>query len=120
MPRPSLRASVPSCLRASVHLRIISPLPPHSAFRVQRYHFQEMNPPPLRELFIPDIPWWSLVLRAVIAYAAVMILLRLAGKRQVGQMAMPEFVAVLLISNAVQNSMNGGDNSLAGGLLLAV
>jgi uncharacterized membrane protein YcaP (DUF421 family) len=30
-----------------------------------------------------------------------------------------EFVAILLISNAVQNSMNGGDNSLIGGLLLA-
>lgn len=30
-----------------------------------------------------------------------------------------EFVAILLISNAVQNSMNGGDNSLSGGLVLA-
>jgi uncharacterized membrane protein YcaP (DUF421 family) len=28
-------------------------------------------------------------------------------------------VALLLISNAVQNSMNGGDNSLTGGLILA-
>lgn len=36
-----------------------------------------------------------------------------------GQMAPTEFVAILLISNAVQNSMNGGDNSLVGGLLLA-
>ena len=34
-------------------------------------------------------------------------------------MGATEFVAVLLISNAVQNSMNGGDNSLSGGLLLA-
>lgn len=37
-----------------------------------------------------------------------------------GQMNATEFVAVLLISNAVQNSMNGGDNSLVGGLFLAV
>ena len=73
-----------------------------------------------REFYLPDIPWWSLVLRAILAYAAVLILLRLAGKRQVGQMAMPEFVALLLISNAVQNAMNGGDNSLAGGILLAI
>ena len=29
-----------------------------------------------------------------------------------------ELVAILLISNAVQNSMNGGDNSLIGGLVL--
>ena len=31
-----------------------------------------------------------------------------------------EFVAILLISNAVQNSMNGGDNSITGGLILAL
>jgi uncharacterized membrane protein YcaP (DUF421 family) len=73
----------------------------------------------LRSLYHTDLPWWSLVLRAIIAYAAVLVLLRLAGKRQVGQMAMPEFVALLLISNAVQNSMNGGDNSLIAGLILA-
>ncbi len=36
-----------------------------------------------------------------------------------GQMAPTEFVAILLISNAVQNSMNGGDNSLVGGIVLA-
>jgi uncharacterized membrane protein YcaP (DUF421 family) len=34
-------------------------------------------------------------------------------------MGATEFVAVLLISNAVQNSMNGGDNSLGAGLFLA-
>jgi uncharacterized membrane protein YcaP (DUF421 family) len=37
-----------------------------------------------------------------------------------GQMGATEFVAILLISNAVQNSMNGGDNSLAGGIILAI
>jgi uncharacterized membrane protein YcaP (DUF421 family) len=37
-----------------------------------------------------------------------------------GQLGATEFVAVLLISNAVQNSMNGGDNSLVGGLYLAL
>lgn len=36
-----------------------------------------------------------------------------------GQMGATEFVAILLISNAVQNAMNGGDNSLMGGLILA-
>ena len=34
-------------------------------------------------------------------------------------MAMPELVALLLISNAVQNAMNGGDNSLTAGIGLA-
>src|SRR3954454_9160914 len=74
----------------------------------------------LRSLYVPDVPWWSLVIRAIVAYSFVLLLLRIAGKRQVGQMGMTVFVALLLISNAVQNAMNGGDNSLVGGLLLAV
>jgi len=50
---------------------------------------------------------------------AILILLRIGGKRQIGQMGAGEFVAILLISNAVQNSMNGGDNSITGGIILA-
>src|ERR1700754_3599917 len=61
----------------------------------------------------------DLVIRAAVVYIAVLVLLRIGGKRQLGQMGATEFVALLLISNAVQNSMNGGDNSLVGGLLLA-
>ena len=73
----------------------------------------------LPSLFHTDLPWWNLVVRAGVVYIAVLLLLRLAGKRQVAQMSMIELVAVLLISNAVQNSMNGGDNSLLGGIILA-
>lgn len=66
-----------------------------------------------------EIPLLDLAGRAVIIYLTVLILLRIGGKRQMGQMGATEFVAILLISNAVQNSMNGGDNSLAGGIVLA-
>jgi len=66
-----------------------------------------------------DLPWTELVIRGVVVYLFVLILLRITGKRQLGQMGATEFVAILLISNAVQNAMNGGDNSLGGGLVLA-
>ena len=66
-----------------------------------------------------NLPPLNLVIRALVVYLTVLILLRISGKRQLGQMGATEFVAILLISNAVQNSMNGGDNSLSGGLLLA-
>lgn len=69
--------------------------------------------------WVRDFPWWHLVVRVSVVYAAVLFLLRLGGKRQIGQMAPSHFVALLLISNAVQNSMNGGDNSIGGGLVLA-
>src|SRR5438105_8580818 len=69
---------------------------------------------------ISGFPWWHLVIRATIVYVVVLLLLRVAGKRQVGQLNMTQLVALLLISNAVQNSMNGGDNSITGGIISAL
>ena len=65
------------------------------------------------------VPWWELILRSVVVYAFLLILLRISGKRQVGQLAPFDLVLLLVLSNAVQNSMNGGDNSLVGGLISA-
>src|SRR5262245_64089195 len=65
------------------------------------------------------LPWWEFLLRGVIVYLFLLVLLRLSGKRQVGQLAPFDLVLLLVLSNAVQNSMNGGDNSLVGGLISA-
>jgi uncharacterized membrane protein YcaP (DUF421 family) len=65
------------------------------------------------------VPWWELVVRAVVVYGFLLLLLRLTGKRQVGQLAPFDLVLLLVLSNAVQNSMNAGDNSLIGGLISA-
>ena len=64
-------------------------------------------------------PWWELVLRGAIVYCFLLVLLRITGKRQVGQLAPFDLVMLLILSNAVQNSMNAGDNSLLAGLILA-
>jgi uncharacterized membrane protein YcaP (DUF421 family) len=71
-------------------------------------------------MFNIAIPWWELIVRAAVVYTFMLVLLRLTGKRQVGQLAPFDLVLLLVLSNAVQNSMNGGDNSLVGGLLSAV
>jgi len=63
--------------------------------------------------------WWEFIVRAVIVYLFLLILLRFTGKRQVGQLAPFDLVLLLVLSNAVQNAMNGGDNSITGGMLLA-
>ncbi|HVQ15414.1 MAG TPA: YetF domain-containing protein [Vicinamibacterales bacterium] len=65
------------------------------------------------------VPIWELVLRSTVVYAFLIVLLRLTGKRQIGQLAPFDLVLLLVLSNAVQNSMNGGDNSLVGGLVSA-
>jgi uncharacterized membrane protein YcaP (DUF421 family) len=67
-----------------------------------------------------SVPWWELIARAVIIYGFLLLTLRLTGKRQVGQLAPFDLVLLLVLSNAVQNAMNGGDNSLTAGLLLAL
>ena len=65
------------------------------------------------------VPWWELMLRGVVVYVFLLALLRITGKRQVGQLAPFDLVLLLVLANAVQNSMNAGDNSLIGGLLTA-
>jgi len=66
------------------------------------------------------IPWWEIVLRTVVVYVVVLAMLRLAGKRELGQMTPFDLVVILVISNAVQNAMVGSDTSLLGGVLAAL
>ena len=66
-----------------------------------------------------SLPWWEFIVRALIVYGFLIVLLRLTGKRQVGQLAPFDLVLLLVLSNAVQNAMNGGDNSVLAGILSA-
>ena len=70
-------------------------------------------------LMLPQLHWSELILRAVAVYAFLIVLIRITGRRQVGMMSPTDFILLLILSNAVQNSMNGGDNSLGAGLVLA-
>ncbi len=70
-------------------------------------------------MFDLSINGWSIVLRTVLVYLALLIGLRLAGKRELGQMTPFDLVVIMLIANAVQNAMVGPDTSLTGGLIAA-
>jgi len=61
----------------------------------------------------------QIFVRSAVVYVFLLILLRFTGKRQIGQLAPFDLVLLLVLSNAVQNSMTGGDNSVLGGLLSA-
>ncbi len=67
-----------------------------------------------------SIPWWEFITRALLVYVFLIVILRISGKRQVGQLAPFDLVLLLVLSNAVQNSMNGGDNSVVGGMISVV
>ncbi len=70
-------------------------------------------------MFTLDVSGWIIVARTVIVYVAVLLGLRLAGKRELGQMTPFDLVLVLLVANAVQNAMVGPDTSVTGGLIAA-
>src|SRR6201981_375320 len=65
------------------------------------------------------VAWWELILRSAVVYAFLIVILRVTGKRQVGQLAPFDLVLLLVLSNAVQNAMNGGDTSITGGVISA-
>ena len=65
----------------------------------------------------PDL--WQVVLRTAIVYILVLAGLRLAGKREMGELASFDFVMILLLANAVQNAMTGPNTSLMGGIVAA-
>jgi uncharacterized membrane protein YcaP (DUF421 family) len=63
-----------------------------------------------------DISLTEKVIRTVAVYAALAVLLRLAGKRDLAQLNSFDLVVMLLLSNVVQNAVIGPDDSLVGGL----
>ncbi|MBB1473442.1 MULTISPECIES: YetF domain-containing protein [unclassified Luteimonas] len=71
------------------------------------------------DMFELAMPWWEFVLRAVVVYFILLAMLRMSGKRTVGQFTPFDLVVVVLLGSAVQNSLIGEDFSLPGGLLLA-
>jgi uncharacterized membrane protein YcaP (DUF421 family) len=66
-----------------------------------------------------SVPWWEFLIRVSIIYFLLIILLRLSGKRQIGQLAPFDLVLLLVLANTVQNAMNAGDNSVSAGLISA-
>lgn len=70
-------------------------------------------------LFELAMPWWEFVLRATVVYFVVLVMVRLSGKRTVGQFTPFDLLVVVLLGTAVQNSLIGEDVSLVGGLILA-
>jgi len=61
----------------------------------------------------------DIAFRTGLVYLALLLGLRLTGKRQAGQMTPFDFLLLLLLANAVQNAMTGPDTSLEGGLVAA-
>jgi len=62
----------------------------------------------------------SVVLRAFIVYFLIFIILRMAGKRTLGEMTAFDLVLLLIISEAVQNALLDSDHSITGSMLVII
>lgn len=70
-------------------------------------------------MFDMDLPWWEFIARGAIVYIFLLVMVRMTGKRTIGQFTPFDLLIVMLLSEAVSNSMTGGDESLPGGLIIA-
>ena len=68
-------------------------------------------------MFIPEIQVLEKIVRPLVVYFFLLLMFRIAGKRELGQMTPFDLVVLLTISNVLQNAMIGPDNSLSGGLI---
>lgn len=70
-------------------------------------------------MFDMQAPWWEFVVRASVVYLVLLVMVRITGKRTVGQFTPFDLIVVMLLAEGVTGSLGGGDESLPGGLIVA-
>jgi uncharacterized membrane protein YcaP (DUF421 family) len=63
-------------------------------------------------MFSLSLPWWEFMARGAIVYVCILFLVRLSGKRTVGEFTPFDLVVVILIGESTQGAMTGGDESV--------
>jgi uncharacterized membrane protein YcaP (DUF421 family) len=76
-----------------------------------------MPPTMWSHMFTLALPILEKIIRPVIIYVFLVVGLRLAGKRELAQLNPFDLVVLLTLSNTVQNSIIGDDNSVTGGVI---
>jgi uncharacterized membrane protein YcaP (DUF421 family) len=72
------------------------------------------------DMFVLKLPVLEKIIRPILVYFALIVLLRVFGKREMAQLNPFDLVVLLSVSNTVQNAIIGDDNSLTGGLIGAM
>ena len=71
-------------------------------------------------MWTPSLSIVELIFRGVVVYLVIFALLRFIGKKHVGELSPFDLVVLLIISETVDGSLIGDDDSLTGGLISAV
>lgn len=70
-------------------------------------------------MFSTDVTIWEFIVRAALVYFAIMVLVRISGKRTVGEFTPFDLVVVILIGESTQGALTGGDESVVGALVVS-
>jgi len=68
-------------------------------------------------MFSLPIPALEKIIRPILVYFVLLIAFRIFGRRQLAQLNPMDLTVLLMLSNTVQNSIIGDDNSLIGGVI---
>ena len=68
-------------------------------------------------MFHLHLPLLEKILRPIIVYLCLILFLRIFGKRELAQLNPFDLVVLLCLSNTVQNSIIGDDNTVSGGIV---
>jgi uncharacterized membrane protein YcaP (DUF421 family) len=68
-------------------------------------------------MFVPELSVAEKILRPILVYVFLVIVVRLAGRRELAQLNSFDLIVLLMLANTVQNATIGNDNSMVGGLI---
>lgn len=63
------------------------------------------------------LPWWNFVIRGFLVYIALLIFLRVSGKRSFGEMSAFDVIVLVLVGGTLRTSIIGADTSFFGALI---
>lgn len=63
--------------------------------------------------------WWEFVLRAFLVYLVLLVLVRLSGKRTIGEFTAFDLIVVLLLGESMQSALVQEDTSVLGPAITA-
>jgi uncharacterized membrane protein YcaP (DUF421 family) len=70
-------------------------------------------------MFHPTTSLLEIVARVVIVYAGLAVLIRLTGKKELGQLAPMDFLTMLIVSETIAPALTAQDPSITSGLVAA-
>jgi uncharacterized membrane protein YcaP (DUF421 family) len=68
-------------------------------------------------MFVPELSVAEKIIRPIVVYLFLVVVLRMAGRRELAQLNSFDLVVLMMLANTVQNATIGNDNSLIGGLI---